>query len=304
MPNKNNTKNNKDITKKKEPKLKDVIYELKRIDELSEKIVAKRKRPLLLMYYSEDRCGSISDIDLEYLEEILKGVGKIKDLDVIMHTMGGSVSASYFLARIIRSRCYNMNFIVPAHAYSGGTMISLSANKIIMSVTSKLSPIDIQFGKKPLINFDEYLSFINDTTDSFKLKDEKNKTEIIARMLVELSKRFNPLDIGEIFRLRLLHEMYAKNLLLDYMLRNDAYKEANATEIVKNLTSGSPSHEFDIDRNLAQKFGLIIERMEPQLHKLSEELIEICRQAERKGVVCPLTPNDIRMPYLKFFTMR
>ncbi len=65
-------------------------------------------------------------------------------LMMLLNSPGGGVHASFKVARAIRSSFKGIEIYVPHMAASGGTLIALSADKIIMGIMSQLSPLDPQ----------------------------------------------------------------------------------------------------------------------------------------------------------------
>jgi hypothetical protein len=75
-----------------------------------------------------------------------------KGLDLVLHTPGGDVAATESIIDYLRSKFgRNIRVIVPQISMSGGTMIALAANEIVMGLHSNLGPIDPQIGNRPAI---------------------------------------------------------------------------------------------------------------------------------------------------------
>ncbi len=70
-------------------------------------------------------------------------------LDVLLHSPGGSPSATESIVRLLRSRFTPIRFIVPHTAKSAATMLALSGNEILLGEAAELGPIDPQFGSIP-----------------------------------------------------------------------------------------------------------------------------------------------------------
>lgn len=70
-------------------------------------------------------------------------------LDLILHTPGGLVLASLQIARAIHRHKGKVTVFVPHYAMSGGTLISLAADEIIMCEHAVLGPVDPQLGRFP-----------------------------------------------------------------------------------------------------------------------------------------------------------
>jgi hypothetical protein len=96
-----------------------------------------------LFYY-----GPITDtLDKPFrdLIEELKAEPDTKDtLFIVLNTPGGSAETVERLVKITRHHYDEVNFIVPDSAYSAGTILCLSGDKIFMDYSSSLGPIDPQ----------------------------------------------------------------------------------------------------------------------------------------------------------------
>jgi ClpP class serine protease len=91
-------------------------------------------------------------IDVNDSEEVLRAI-QMTDaevpVDLIIHTSGGLVLAVLQIASALRSRKAKVTVFVPHFAVSGGTLIALSADEIVMAQHAVLGPIDPQLGEFP-----------------------------------------------------------------------------------------------------------------------------------------------------------
>ena len=78
--------------------------------------------------------------------DLLHNVEDGKNIDLLLHTIGGSVDAAEKLLRLVRSKVGDgqLRVIVPEFAKSAGTVMVLCADSVVMSDTSELGPIDPQ----------------------------------------------------------------------------------------------------------------------------------------------------------------
>ena len=70
-------------------------------------------------------------------------------LDLVLHTPGGLVLASLQIARAVRHRKSKVTVFVPHYAMSGGTLIAMAADEIVMAPHAVLGPVDPQLGQNP-----------------------------------------------------------------------------------------------------------------------------------------------------------
>jgi len=94
-------------------------------------------------------------IDLNDSEEIIRAI-RLTDpnvpIDLVLHTPGGLVLAATQIARAINRRKGKVTVIVPHYAMSGGTLIALAADEIVMSDHAVLGPVDPQLGQYPAVS--------------------------------------------------------------------------------------------------------------------------------------------------------
>ncbi len=68
-----------------------------------------------------------------------------RDLDLLLHSPGGDAQAAESIVEYLRTQFDSIRVIVPLAAMSAATMITLSADTIVMGAHSQLGPIDPQF---------------------------------------------------------------------------------------------------------------------------------------------------------------
>lgn len=117
---------------------------VERLDTQAQQIISRRKRALLVLYYS-DRFGSMQEEDAMDLYREIRQRGWDRDghkhaLDVLIHTLGGDPAAAYGIAQVIRDFASDVVFLVPAHAYSGGTLACLAGNEIRLGACAVFPP--------------------------------------------------------------------------------------------------------------------------------------------------------------------
>jgi len=91
-------------------------------------------------------------IDVDDSEEVLRAIhmtDREVPIDLILHTPGGLVLAALQIAKAIKKHKGKVTAFVPHYAMSGGTLISLAADEIVMSEYAVLGPVDPQLGQYP-----------------------------------------------------------------------------------------------------------------------------------------------------------
>jgi ClpP class serine protease len=91
-------------------------------------------------------------IDLEDAQTIIAAIKDTPDdmpIDFVIHTPGGLALAAMQIARAIEAHKAKVTVYVPVYAMSGGTLIALAADEIVMGEFSVLGPIDPQIAGLP-----------------------------------------------------------------------------------------------------------------------------------------------------------
>jgi ClpP class serine protease len=91
-------------------------------------------------------------IDIDDSEQVIRAIhltGPEVPIDLVLHTPGGLVLASLQIARAIARHKGKVTVFVPHYAMSGGTLIALAADEIVMSEHAVLGPVDPQIGQHP-----------------------------------------------------------------------------------------------------------------------------------------------------------
>ena len=112
---------------------------------------SRRSRVITMIHRQEKRSlfgfSVARHIDLEDAQTIIGAIKETpKDLpiDLIIHTPGGLVLAAMQIARAVEAHPAKVTVFVPVYAMSGGTLIALAADEIVLGEFSVLGPIDPQ----------------------------------------------------------------------------------------------------------------------------------------------------------------
>jgi ClpP class serine protease len=91
-------------------------------------------------------------IDLEDAQTIIAAIKETpieRPIDLVLHTPGGLVLAAMQIARAVEAHPAKVTVYVPVYAMSGGTLIALAADEIVLGEFSVLGPIDPQIAGLP-----------------------------------------------------------------------------------------------------------------------------------------------------------
>lgn len=87
---------------------------------------------------------SISQEDVNGLMNALYGVPTGSSLTLLLHTPGGDPNAVESIVEYLHAKFSSMETVIPYLAMSGGTMISLASNQLVLGHQSQIGPIDPQ----------------------------------------------------------------------------------------------------------------------------------------------------------------
>jgi len=193
--------------------------------------------------------------------ETLRRIGPQNKIDLFLYTRGGDTNAIWPIVSIIREFCHEFNVLVPFKAHSGGTMICLGADKIIMGKMGELSPIDpttgnpfnppdeIIKGARKGISVEDLTSYLALAKDEkkFGIKDDKDIMEVFK----ELTKNVHPLALGNVNRVHTQIRLLAEKLLSIHLDPETEYEKIK--RITDTLTEKFYSHLHFINRKEAQE---------------------------------------------------
>ncbi len=90
-------------------------------------------------------------ISIEDAEEVLRAI-RLTDpqrpIDLILHTPGGLVLAAEQIAWALVEHPARVTVFVPHYAMSGGTLLALAADEVVMDRNAALGPVDPQLGRQ------------------------------------------------------------------------------------------------------------------------------------------------------------
>lgn len=119
-------------------------------------IEAKRGTRVITMIHRQEQRSLFGvrqrHIDLEDAQTIIAAIKETPSsmpIDLILHTPGGLVLAAMQIARAVEAHPAKVTVIVPVYAMSGGTLIALAADEIMLGEFSVLGPIDPQIAGLP-----------------------------------------------------------------------------------------------------------------------------------------------------------
>ncbi|BEP17809.1 ATP-dependent Clp protease proteolytic subunit [Pyrofollis japonicus] len=190
-------------------------------------------------------------INIEDSEAVLRAIRTTppdKPIALILHTPGGLVLAASQIAMALKRHPGKKIVIVPHYAMSGGTLIALAADEILMDPNAVLGPLDPQLALGPQGPVVPAPSIVKVA----KMKKDKaaDTTLIVA-------------DVAE----KAIMEM--QETIVE--LLKDKMGEDKAKELAKILTEGRWTHDYPITVEKARELGLPVKtEVPPEVYELME----------------------------------
>jgi len=218
-----------------QPVLKQRLLENSR-QRLLARLERQRKTRVILLVHRQETMSLLGFplmryIDINDSEDVIRACVMTDPevpVDLVLHTPGGLVLAATQIARAIRDRKGKVTVFVPHYAMSGGTLIALAADEIVMSPHAVLGPVDPQLGQYPAASL-------------LRAVSRKPVAEVDDQTLILA-------DVAEKAMVQLRES--ARELLT----RSQPSEKAN--ELADLLSTGTWTHDFPITVDVARRLGL------------------------------------------------
>ena len=185
---------------------------------------------------------AISDIKAELKEREITGKNSFM---LLVNSPGGAVDSSYIVSKMIRDNFDSIRIFVPHMAASGGTLLALAGNEIVMGEMSRLSPLDTQIGYKgETVSAQSYRRAIERFEDYFKDKNTYEVTYVwkaMAEKFDHILREEWDTELDEIFN------------YVYQIMKKSGYKEEDISWVGFQLIFTQFPHSFVIDRDRAEK---------------------------------------------------
>jgi len=172
-------------------------------------------------------------ISIQDSEQILRAIKLTDDevpIDLVLHTPGGLVLAAEQIAYALCRHPAKVTVFIPHYAMSGGTMIALAADEIVMDENAVIGPVDPQLGQMPAASI-------------LSVLDKKDFNEIDDQTLIQADIARKTIDQVQ----STLKRIIASRGKLD---------EEQAEELARTLSSGRWRHDYPITVDEARDLGL------------------------------------------------
>jgi hypothetical protein len=233
----------------------------------------------LITYWNNPR-GSVVHNDVVVLYEILEHIGKQETVYLFIKSGGGNGQAALRIVNLLRQYCERLIALLPLECASAATMIALGADEILMgpmayltavdtSLTHSLSPVD-RDNDRVSVSLDE-LTRVLRLWRAEQADSKENPYKALFNYV-------HPLVIGAVDRAESLSIMLCRELL-GYHMGDDEL----VNQVANALNAKYPSHNYPILYEEAQKIGLKVGHMPPEINTLllglNEEYSEMGQRA-------------------------
>jgi len=211
--------------------------------QILDRLQQERKSRVIAMIHGQDTVSFFgvpvsSSITMEDSEAVLRAIRLTppdQPIDMILHTPGGLVLAAEQISKALADHKGKVTVFVPHYAMSGGTLIGLAADEIVMDPNAVLGPVDRQIGDMPAASI-------------VKVTELKKPAQISDQMLVLA-------DISGKARVQVT--AFVTKLLLKH------FPQDKAVALATTLTDGRFTHDYPITVETAKGFGLPISETMP-----------------------------------------
>jgi ClpP class serine protease len=214
-------------------------------DDLLDRLQQERQSRVIAMIHRQETVSLFgvpvsSSIGIEDSEAVLRAIRLTpvdQPIDLVLHTPGGLVLAAEQIALALLERTGKVTVFVPHYAMSGGTLLALTADEIVMDPHAVLGPVDPQIGDMPAASIVKLLAL-------------KPARQISDDMLVLT-------DIAQKARGQVA--AFVDHVLLKHLPPERAAVLATA------LSEGRWTHDFPITVDMAKQLGLPVSTDMPSL---------------------------------------
>jgi ClpP class serine protease len=208
-------------------------------------------------------------IDIEDSEEVLRAIRGTDDstpIDLLLHTPGGLVLAAEQIAYALGRHPGKVTVLVPHYAMSGGTLLALAADEILMDPAAVLGPVDPQLGDMPAASL-------------VRVVEKKPIERLDDRTLI----------LADVAQKAVRH---TKQIVRDLVFERVGQEKADS--LAEELAGGHYTHDDPITVDEARSLGLPVETGLPDE---AYELMALFPQAGRRRpsvqyIPLPQPPNQ------------
>lgn len=184
-----------------------------------------------------------------------------RSLYLLINSPGGIPACCYNIAHMIRGCFSNIKVFVPQVALSGGTLLALLGNSVVMGAASRLSPIDVQmsYGESRVSAYamGKALSRLNDYFRTRAVDEAPYPYRAMA-------DKVDPVILEDWSTALLEIAGYAEELL-----KGAGYAKEQRVKIIKALVLTDKTHSYVVHKERASSIGLRVSEEERDMATLN-----------------------------------
>ncbi|WP_293371091.1 hypothetical protein [Nevskia sp.] len=229
-----------------------------------------------LVTYWNSFSGAICHNDVRVLYKLLTQMGRTEQLSIFVKSDGGNGSASLRMVHLLRNFSTSLRAYVPLDCESAATMLVLGADQIDMGPLAFLTPIDtsLRHDLSPVDRDNDLVSVgQNELTRVIKLWNGEAEKVGGGNPYPAIYSYIHPLVIGAVDRASSLSKMLCNEILSYHM--EDAERRDRISE---TLNADYPSHGYPITLKEAQRIGLNVKPIDPELEEMLMSLNDLYSQ--------------------------
>jgi len=233
----------------------------------------------VIAYITGDRPGMETQIHPEIVDLFVDHLDSFKcpipKISLYLYSRGGATLGAWNIVNLIRMFCDDFEVIIPSKAHSAATLISIGADRIIMTKQATLSPIDPSINgpynppAQGMAPGAKLPVSVEDVSKYFDLaKQELGNKADLTNIFLHLATQVHPLALGNVTRSRSQIQMLAEKMLKHSITDDEKIKKA-----ISFLCSDSGSHDYTINRREAgDSLNLPIEKPNDKLYDLIKRI--------------------------------
>ncbi|NPV81919.1 MAG: hypothetical protein HPY52_16935 [Firmicutes bacterium] len=190
------------------------------------------------------------------LERVRKEIPERKDRKLIclINTHGGGMASSYKIARALWVVFSKIRVFVPHIAASGGTIVALTGDEIVMGLMSQLGPLNVQTTYKGFpVSVNRSMECLRRYRELFRTMTPEEAPYPLRAMV----DRLDPLLNEEWCGIAATGYAYVRDIL-----GLAGYPKDKADKLALTLTKEFPSHGYVIHADMARDLGLPVKPSE------------------------------------------
>lgn len=239
-----------DVSEEKDGDLKDKLLEISKKEKAVvmaciAPYVGKKVSPTKTLTAS---MGISEEFAIEGVIDQIREKTDTGTLYLLLNSPGGFVDSSYKVARALRKNFKKIRVFVPHVAASGGTLVAITGNEIIMGIMSQLSPVD-PFSRRggETISAKSYVDGFETVTEFFQRTSEEDAPYTYK----VLAEKYDAEKLDRAVSSLMLMQDYIKEILI-----GAGYEKNKAVKTAKYIVRGFKNHGEVINFDKAKKAGL------------------------------------------------